>query len=74
MAERFNYDYPEAGLKQIAGRAVAAASKAKQVHVIYNNNASDYAPKAATGFQKILHEHYPQTLPAGVDKKELAYA
>jgi uncharacterized protein YecE (DUF72 family) len=74
VAERFNYDYPPAELKQIARRAVAAATKARQVQVIYNNNASDYAPKAATGFQKILHQQYPQTLPAEVDKKEMAYA
>lgn len=73
VADRFDYDYSKKELAQIAQRAVKASGPAREVHVIYNNNKSDFAPRAAASFQKILHEHYPKTLPAGEDK-ELAYA
>jgi uncharacterized protein YecE (DUF72 family) len=74
VATRFDYDYAKKELEQIAKRAVKAASQAREVHVIYNNNKSDFAPRAATSFQKILHDHYPNTIPAEVEAKELAYA
>jgi len=74
VAERFDYDYPKKELEEIAERAVKAAKQTREVHVIYNNNKSDFAPRAAATFQKILHEEYPKTLPSEIDQKELAYA
>jgi uncharacterized protein YecE (DUF72 family) len=71
---RFDYDYPEKELNQIANRTFQAAQHAREVHVVYNNNKSDFAPRAAAHFQKILHDSHPKLIPHDVDQKELAYA
>jgi uncharacterized protein YecE (DUF72 family) len=47
VAERFDYDYPEEEVEEIAERARVLTDEAEQVHVMFNNNARDYAPKAA---------------------------
>jgi uncharacterized protein YecE (DUF72 family) len=47
VAERFDYDYPDGELEEIADRARVLADDANEVHVMFNNNARDYAPKAA---------------------------
>ena len=47
---------------------------ADQLHLIYNNNASDYAPKAATAMQHILLEKHLTTVPETATQTELAYA
>ncbi|HSU53017.1 MAG TPA: DUF72 domain-containing protein [Candidatus Dormibacteraeota bacterium] len=74
VATRFDYDYPKTELHEIAERAVHAAEETREVHVIYNNNKADYAPRAAAKFQKILHEDFPAALPKELERKELAYA
>ncbi len=74
VATRFDYDYPEDELHEIAERAVDASHQAKEVHVIYNNNKSDFAPRAALNTQEILHEEHPETLPAALEEREMAYA
>ncbi|PWU08054.1 MAG: hypothetical protein C5B50_30270 [Verrucomicrobia bacterium] len=56
VAGRFDYDYPRAELEEIAQRAEDAASEAKEVHVIFNTNKADYAPRAAAALQEILDE------------------
>jgi uncharacterized protein YecE (DUF72 family) len=63
VAERFDYDYSEAELKQIADRARAFADIAQDTHIIYNNNKSDYAPRAAERFQRIVAAQSPQKGP-----------
>jgi uncharacterized protein YecE (DUF72 family) len=47
VAERFDYDYSEEEVEEIAERARVLADSAREVHAIFNNNARDYAPKAA---------------------------
>jgi uncharacterized protein YecE (DUF72 family) len=47
VASRFNYDYSDDEIEEVAERAHALAREAKEVHVIFNNNALDYAPHAA---------------------------
>jgi uncharacterized protein YecE (DUF72 family) len=47
VAERFDYDYPPREVEEIAERARVLADDAREVHVMFNNNARDYAPKAA---------------------------
>ncbi len=47
VAERFHYDYSDDELDQIAGRAKDLSTKADAVHVVFNNNARDFAPRAA---------------------------
>jgi uncharacterized protein YecE (DUF72 family) len=54
VAERFNYDYSDAEVEEIAARSEGLATKAKEVHVIFNNNARDYAPHAALRLRKAL--------------------
>ena len=54
VAERFDYDYSKQELEEIAERAKALGSEAEQVHVMFNNNARELAPKAARGLRGIL--------------------
>jgi uncharacterized protein YecE (DUF72 family) len=59
VAERFDYEYSDEELQEHAGRAQLLASEADRVHVIYNNNKGDYAPKAAARLQELLDKHTP---------------
>ena len=52
--ERHTYDYPGNELEEIAGRVRALAEKAGEVHVVFNNHAQDFAPKAALGLKRLL--------------------
>jgi uncharacterized protein YecE (DUF72 family) len=54
VAERFDYDYPREELEEIAGRAKALGEEAEQVHVMFNNNARELAPKAARALRGTL--------------------
>jgi uncharacterized protein YecE (DUF72 family) len=54
VAERFDYDYSTEELEEIAGRAHELDGEAEQVHVMFNNNARELAPKAARGLRTIL--------------------
>jgi uncharacterized protein YecE (DUF72 family) len=52
VAERFDYDYSKQEVEEIAERARELAQDAEQVHVMFNNNARDLAPKAAYRMRK----------------------
>ncbi|HEY2714505.1 MAG TPA: DUF72 domain-containing protein [Chthoniobacterales bacterium] len=54
VAERFYYDYSDEEVDQIAERAKKLAGEAEKVHVIFNNNALDFAPHAALRLRKVL--------------------
>jgi len=54
VAERFDYEYSARELGEIAGRAAALADEAEQVHVMFNNNARDLAPKAGRALREEL--------------------
>jgi uncharacterized protein YecE (DUF72 family) len=54
VAERFDYDYSEKELEEIAERAHTLDAEAEQVHVMFNNNARELAPKAARALRGIL--------------------
>jgi uncharacterized protein YecE (DUF72 family) len=54
VAARFNYDYDDSEITEVAERSKGLARKARQVHVIFNNNALDYAPHAAARLRKAL--------------------
>lgn len=60
VAERFNYQYSPKELHQIAERVDNLAQEASEIHVVYNNNASNYAPKAAEQTREILEGNYPE--------------
>jgi uncharacterized protein YecE (DUF72 family) len=54
VASRFNYDYSGGEIDEIAQRARKLAQEAKEVHVVFNNNARDYAPHAAARMRVAL--------------------
>jgi len=54
VAARFNYDYSDAEIDEVAARSKKLARNAREVHVIFNNNARDYAPHAALRLRKAL--------------------
>jgi uncharacterized protein YecE (DUF72 family) len=54
VAARFNYDYSDDEISDVADRATDLAEQAKEVHVVFNNNALDYAPHAALRMRAAL--------------------
>jgi len=54
VAARFNYDYSEDEISDVAERSRQLGDEAKQVHVVFNNNNLDYAPRAAFRLRKAL--------------------
>ena len=66
VAARFDYDYSDAEVSDVAERSRTLAREAKQVHVVFNNNNLDYAPRAAIRLRKALGQSVaalpPQTL------------
>ena len=56
VATRFNYDYSDDEIKEVAERSRKLAKEAKEVHVVFNNNALDSAPHAALRLRKALKQ------------------
>jgi uncharacterized protein YecE (DUF72 family) len=54
VAARFNYDYNGKEIGEVAERSKKLAQEARELHVIFNNNNLDYAPRAALGLRKAL--------------------
>jgi len=54
VAARFNYDYSDKEIGEVAQRARKLAEKADKVHVVFNNNALDFAPRAASRLRTAL--------------------
>lgn len=54
VAARFDYDYSDAEITEVAERSRKLARDANEVHVIFNNNNLDYAPRAALRLRKAL--------------------
>jgi uncharacterized protein YecE (DUF72 family) len=54
VAARFDYDYNEQEITEVAERSGKLAREAREVHVIFNNNNLDYAPRAALRLRKAL--------------------
>ena len=59
VATRFNYDYNEAEIEEVAQRSGWLAREVDEVHVVFNNNALDYAPRAAARLRKALGQIAP---------------
>src|SRR6266480_301518 len=47
VAARFNYDYNEKEIAEVAERSRKLARETRELHVIFNNNNLDYAPRSA---------------------------
>lgn len=54
VAERFHYNYSDDELGEVAERAQHLATEADEVHIVFNNNARDFAPKAAERLRRRL--------------------
>jgi uncharacterized protein YecE (DUF72 family) len=54
VAERFDYDYSPEEVKEIAERLRKVDKEVERLHVIANNNRSNYAPKLAEALRKEL--------------------
>ena len=61
VAARFNYDYSDDEIGEVAERAGKLAKEAPEVHVVFNNNALDYAPHAALRMRRALGQMIPPT-------------
>jgi uncharacterized protein YecE (DUF72 family) len=54
VAARFDYNYNDKEVAEIADRSNKLAQEARELHVIFNNNNLDYAPRAALRLRKAL--------------------
>jgi uncharacterized protein YecE (DUF72 family) len=54
VAARFDYDYSESEIAEVAQRSRKLTKEARELHVIFNNNNLDYAPRAALRLRKAL--------------------
>jgi uncharacterized protein YecE (DUF72 family) len=59
VAARFDYDYSEKEIGEVAHRVRKLGREAEQVHVVFNNNNLDYAPRAALRLRIALGQHVP---------------
>jgi uncharacterized protein YecE (DUF72 family) len=59
VAARFNYDYNDDEIADVAKRSKRLARDAREVHVVFNNNALDYAPQAAARLRAALGQIVP---------------
>jgi uncharacterized protein YecE (DUF72 family) len=56
VAARFDYDYNDKEIAEVAERSKKLAREAREVHAIFNNNNLDYAPRAAIRLRKALDQ------------------
>jgi uncharacterized protein YecE (DUF72 family) len=54
VAARFDYDYSDEEINELAIRSRTLARSAREVHVVFNNNNLDYAPRAALRLRAAL--------------------
>jgi uncharacterized protein YecE (DUF72 family) len=54
VGERFDYEYSESELAEIKERVLELEKDAGRVHVVFNNNRSNYAPHAAEQLKRIM--------------------
>ena len=65
VAARFDYNYSDTEITEVADRSKKLAQEARELHVIFNNNNLDYAPRAALRVRKALGQMVktpPQTM------------
>ena len=56
VATRFNYDYSDPEIAEVAKRSKKLAKQAPTVHIVFNNNTNDYAPHAALRLRAALKQ------------------
>jgi len=62
-SERFNYDYPEAELVDIAAKVERLAPETFTTHVIMNNNFEDQGQRNAATLARVLAERHKALVP-----------
>jgi uncharacterized protein YecE (DUF72 family) len=70
---RFSYIYSHEELRNVVERATKAAEKASDVHIVYNNNKADYAPRAAALTRQILEKESVLEEESYSGNRELVY-
>jgi uncharacterized protein YecE (DUF72 family) len=68
VAERFDWQYTRDELQELRGRAERLAEEAGAVHIMANNNNSDYAPRAALELKDLLGQ--PLNVERGRGERE----
>jgi len=53
-SQRFDYDYREDELEEIAGNVRKLAPKTRRVHVLFNNNYQDQGQRGARTLTELL--------------------
>jgi uncharacterized protein YecE (DUF72 family) len=53
-SQRFDYDYNEGELEELAGQVRTIAPKARRVHVLFNNNYEDQGQRGAAALAQLL--------------------
>jgi uncharacterized protein YecE (DUF72 family) len=53
-AERFNYLYSEAELREFAAHVIEPAENAQETHALFNNCYRDFGQRNAIDFQRLL--------------------
>jgi uncharacterized protein YecE (DUF72 family) len=56
VAARFNYNYSDEEIDEVAARSRQLARETSELHVVFNNNALDYAPHAALRLRAALRQ------------------
>ena len=59
VAQRFDYKYSDTELVALADRTAKLSKEVEEVHVVFNNNAHDYAPRNAARFRELFAEKIP---------------
>ena len=72
-SERFNYDYAEAELADLAGRVAELAPQAAETHVVFNNNMEDQGQRNARSMLALLAaQSLPLAVPAPLPRPAAA--
>jgi uncharacterized protein YecE (DUF72 family) len=70
VAERFGWEYSDAELEEVAGRARGLADQAADVRVMFNNNRSADAPQSARRLRELLGQD-PGPVPERTPQRTL---
>ena len=68
VAERFDYDYSDEEVKELAERIRKVALEVEELRVIANNNRSNYAPRLVARLAKLLN--LERELQAELEEKQ----
>ena len=68
VAERFDYDYSDDEVKELAARIRKVALEVEELRVIANNNRSNYAPRLVERLSKLLN--LERELQAELEEKQ----